>query len=147
MLLNFRFNAFYQAEPTRRTDSNGLATENYGLPWRPSLTSVCVCVCMFSMPVLGAHLELLLLVLRPLSTVDKVQFFLMCFYLWQMRKKSMDSQGTWVLQIEVVGGAGKGAGNCLLDTGQDGAVIDCALFVAVIALPQMTHTQRTRGVR
>lgn len=33
-----------------------------------------------------------------------------------------------------------GAGNCLLDTGQDGAVIDLALFVAVIALPQMTHT-------
>lgn len=108
MLLNFRFNAFYQAEPTRRTDSNGLATENYGLPWRPSLTSMCayVCVCV---SYVRAHLELLWLVLRPLSTVDKVQFFLMCFYLWQMRKKSMDSQGTWVLQIEVVGGQGKGA--------------------------------------
>lgn len=33
-----------------------------------------------------------------------------------------------------------GAENCLLDTGQDGTVIDLALFVAVIALPQMTHT-------
>lgn len=101
VLLNFRFNAFYQAEPTKATDSNGLATENYGLPWRPSFGArmylglclrACVCVCV------GAHLELLLQVLRPLSTVDKVQFFLMCFYLWQMRKKSMDSQGTWVLE-------------------------------------------------
>lgn len=54
MLLNFRFNAFYQAEPTRRTDSNGLATENYGLPWRPSLTSVCVCVYVFYACVRGA---------------------------------------------------------------------------------------------
>lgn len=60
MLLNFRFNAFYQAEPTRRTDSNGLATENYGLPWRPSLTSmcayVCVCVCFLCKGAFGIAL-------------------------------------------------------------------------------------------
>lgn len=145
VLLNFRFNAFYQAQPTRRTDSNGLATENYRLPWRPSLTSVCahVCVCVFYVCV-RAHLELLWLVLRSLSTVDKVQFFLMCFYLWQMRKKSMDCQGTWVLQNELVGGSwelftghwsGRGchrprivrSGNC--------------------AATNDTHTQITRGAR
>lgn len=128
----------------RTTDYLGVRLCTY--VFVPLYVCVCACACV------GAHFELLLQVLRPPATMDKVQFFLMCFYLWQMRKKSMDSQGTWVLgTVWWQGAAGRGrcewgrvlgTGSWTLDTGQNDAVIDCALFVAVIALPQMIHPER-----